>query len=209
MEQSETIPFTFGARLKITSDTDPVFKVQPTVVGIIGKDAILIRDPVFRKGEIAGKIGEEILCTYADDGCLYKFQSSLKQVLYEGVVGIDYPKKFETQQLRQNRRIKLRLAAESFVGEERKLLNVEVRDISETGCCLELPGLLPLAPGAPLSLTFHLPNDELIEYLESTVMNVRHMDIQKTTHVGVSFSGPNPEIEKIRKLLEMCSYFKV
>lgn len=207
MEHSEKIPFAFETPLNIKSITDPAFRVQLTVAGVISNDSILVRGPAFeREDQISGRIGEDILCTYVCEGCLYRFKSRFKQVLYKGLVSIEYPGKFETQQLRRQCRIKLNLPAETVIGGE-KSLHVEIRDISETGCRLKLPGLLPFAQGAPVFLTFRLPNEELIEYLECTIMNMRHAE--KTTHAGVGFSGPTSEVEKIRKFCEMCSYFKV
>lgn len=205
----ETIPFQLGSQIKLRSLTSPPREGKTRVVGILDGAAILVEDPVFEKGEqITGRIGGEIQCAFFLEGCVYKFRSRFGQVLINDVVCIDYPKHFESQQLRQHPRVKVNLETESVIGDDKKLINGDIRDISKGGCCMELPGIIPLTRGTPVRLTFQLPNEELIEDLECTVMNMRSSNSGKKTFIGLSFKAPKPEMAKVRKFCEMCMYFK-
>lgn len=204
------IPFQFGARIKLRSLTENDLKGQATVVGILEPNAILVETPVLEEGErINGRVGGDIYCAYFHEGRLFEFKSRFGQVLTDDIVCLDYPKNFEAQQLRKHPRIKVNLEAESVIGEDKMLMNGDIRDISEGGCCLELPLLIQITTGTPVSLTFQLPNEDLIEDMECAVMNVRFSQFEKKTYLGMSFAAPGSEIVKIRKFCEMCTYFKV
>jgi c-di-GMP-binding flagellar brake protein YcgR len=209
-EQEERIPFHLGAHIKLRSTAGTGHKAQTTVVGILENVAILVEDPVFEGEErITGRVGGDIFCAFFHEGCLYKFKTRFGQVLIHDIVCIDYPKHFEAQQLRKHHRIKVNLEAESGIGQDKKLMNGTIIDISKSGCCFELPGLVPFELGMPVVLTFQLPNEELVEDLECTVMNMHHFKAGKKTSAGMSFTAPKPEIAKVRKFCEMCMYFKV
>lgn len=209
-ELPEIIPFELGAQLKLRSVTGTVLKAQTPIVGILQNIAILVVDPVFEGEErITGRVGGDLYCAYFRDGCLYKFKSRFGQVLIHDIVCIDYPKVFDAQQLRRHHRIRVNLEAESAIGAEKKLMNGAITDISKGGCCMELPGLVPLTLGMPVDLTFQLPNEDLVEDLECTVMNMHSSKTGKKTFIGMSFTAPKPEIAKVRKFCEMCMYFKV
>jgi hypothetical protein len=208
-EIPEIIPFQLGSQLRLRSLGNSFVKAQTVVVGVLGQNIILVEDPVFEKDDrITGRVGGDILVGYFHEGYLYKFKSRFGQVLIDDIVCIDYPKQFETQKLRRHPRIRVHLEAESVIGEEGRLINGDIKDISKGGYCLELPGIIPLTIGTPVGITFQLPNEELIEDLEGTIMNMRQASVGKTTHIGVSFLGPKPEVAKIKKFCEMCMYFK-
>lgn len=210
MELPKKIPFQFGAKIGLRSPKDSGFDIQTTVVGVLYQVAILIQEPVLEnRDRDAGAIGGDLLCSYLDDGCLYTFKSRFGQAFSRDVVSIDYPARFLARQLRQHPRARVKLEAESVVGENAKFVCGEIKDISKGGCLLELPGVLQLAPGSPVGLSFRLPNEASVEYLECTMMNIRHEKRENRTRIGVSFSGPVNEIAKIEDLCEMCSYFTV
>lgn len=206
----ETIPFNFGTSLRIRSVEDPALKAQTTVVGILQNIAIIVEDPVFStEDRITGRVGGDILCAYLVNGCLFKFKSRFGQVLVEDFVCIDYPKSFEAQQLRMHPRIRVNLEVVSVIGKEGKLINGDIKDISEGGCRLRLPGVIPLTVGVPVCITFELPNDDSVENLECTIMNIRHIQEEKRTDLGLKFSGPDSELSVVKKFCEMCMYFRV
>ena len=208
--EQETIPFQLGGRIKLRTVGDNGLTTQTTVVGILDQIAILVEDPVFDNDDrISGRVGGEIYCVYFHEGYLYKFRSRFGQVLINDIVCMDYPKFFEAKQLRKHPRIRVNLETESVIGDERRLINGDIKDISKGGCCLELPGLFPLTAGTPVGLTFQLPNEELIQDLECTVMNMCSSESGKKTFVGLGFIGPKPEIAKINRFCEMCMYFRV
>lgn len=206
----EKIPFALGAHLRIRSIEDPTVKAQTTVVGVLPNIAVLVEDPVFTKEDrIAGRVGGDIVCAYFQDGCLFKFKSRFGLVLVDDFVCIDYPKSFEAQQLRAHPRIRVNLEVVSVIGKEGKLINGDIKDISEGGCLLHLPGVIPLTTGIPVCITFVLPNDDSVENLECIIMNIRHVQEEKRTDLGLKFCGPDTEVETVKKFCEMCMYFRV
>ncbi len=211
VEVLETIPLQLGASLRLWSLADTTFKAATTVVGVIPKVVIMVEDPVFAsQGErITGRVGGDILCSYFVDGCLYKFKSRFGQNLIHNIVCIDYPRNIEARELRMHPRIKVELEVVGSIGTEKRLINGTIRDISQGGCRLELPGLIPLVPKTPVCITFTLPNDELIDDLSCTVMNLEHVVAEKKTFTGLSFTGPDSELSKVIKFCEMCMYFRV
>ncbi len=207
----ETIPLQLGAVLWLRSLADPPLKVATTIVGVIPKFVIMVEDPVCNsQGErITGRVGGDILCSYFLDGCLYKFKSRFGQNLIHNVVCMDYPRNIEARELRMHPRVKVELEVVGSIGKDGRLMNGIIRDISQGGCCLELPGLVSLTPRTPVCTTFVLPNDESIEDLGCIIVNLRHVTGEKRTVIGLSFTGPESELSKVIKFCEMCRYFRV
>lgn len=207
----EIIPFQLGAHLKLRPLADPDSKGHTKVIGVVHKDVIMVEEPVFEvEGErISGRVGCDILCSYFVEGWLYRFKSRFGQGLAHNIVCIEYPRHIEAKNLRKHPRIKVNLEAMSLIGKDGRLINSIITDISKGGCCLELPGIIPLTPRIPVSLTFELPNDDQVEELSCTVMNLRHVPAEKKTITGVSFATPSEEIVKVIKFCEMCMYFRV
>ena len=163
-----------------------------------------------RHDRITGRIGGGIICAYfTDDGWLFKFKSRFGEIVLNEIVCLDYPKKFEARQLRAFPRIKVLLEAVSDIGNDHRLTHCNITDISEGGCCLELPCLIAPTTGTPIEVTFELPTDELIENLQCAVMNMCQDVDEKKTFVGLSFQKPDSWIQKIRKFCNMCYYFRV
>lgn len=209
-EKAEAIPFHLGSSIMLRSLSNNALKAKTRVVGVLENDAILIESPVF-KGEdsLSARVGSDVICIYFFEGCIYKFKTRLGQVLIKDIVCIDYPQHFEAEQLRKFARIAVHLEAEIVIGTEKLLINGDIRDISEGGCRLELHSLFPIEKGDTLEVTCELPNDQLIQDIKCTVMNMRYLPDGKRTEVGVSFSGPEGELEKVRRFCNMCMYFKV
>lgn len=209
-EPPKIIPFQLGAPLRLRSTSDPVVKAQTTVVGVLPRTAILVEEPIFsNEDRISGRVGGDILCAYMQDGCVYRFKSRFREVLIYDTVCIDYPKSFKADQLRMHPRVKVNLEAVSVIGEQQKLMNGEIKDISMGGCCLELPGVIPVSVGTTVIITFELPNDVCVEDLDCIIRNMHFSYEDKKTSIGLSFLGPIQETSKISKFCEMCSYFRI
>jgi c-di-GMP-binding flagellar brake protein YcgR len=207
----ESVPFILGTPLRIRSTADPALKTQALLVGVIPRLAILVENPVFSsEGErVTGRVGGDILCVYVHEGRLYRFKSRFGQSLIHNVVCIDYPRKIEMQNLRRYPRVKVELDTVGSIGKEGRLMNGSITDISQSGCCLELPGLILVEREMPVCATFELPNDDHIEDVSCTIVNIRKISSEKKTIVGMSFNGPESEIGKIKRFCEMCMYLKV
>lgn len=209
-ESLPKIPFQLGAPLKLSSVMKPTVKARTTVVGVLPGIAILVEEPSFSSEDrIAGRVGGDIFCVYFHDGCVYRFKSRFREVLIYDTVCIDYPKSFKTDQLRMHPRIKVNLEAVSVIGEQKRLMNGEIKDISIGGCCLELPGVIPVKVGTVVIITFELPNDVCVDDIECIVRNMSFLYEDKKTVMGLGFLGPIQETTKISKFCEMCSYFRL
>jgi len=207
----ECVPFILGTPLRIQSMEDPALKTQALLVGVIPRLAILIENPVFscESERMTARVGGNIQCAYFHEGGVYRFKSRFGQNLIYDVVCIDYPRKIEMRNLRRYPRIKVDLEVMGAIGKEGRLINGTIRDISQGGCCLELRGLILVERGIPVCATFVLPNDDEVEDISCTIMNLRSVSPEKKTIVGMSFNGPPSEMVKIKKFCEMCKYFKV
>lgn len=207
----EFVPFILGTTLRIRSIVDPALRGQTLLVGVIGRSVILVEKPMFssESERITGRVGGDILCIYQLDGTLYRFKSRFGQNLIHDVVCIDYPQKIEMRKLRRHPRVKVDLETVGAIGTDGRLINGSIIDISLGGCCLALPGLILLELGIPVCTTFVLPNDDHIENLRCTIMNIRHIFSEKRTFLGMSFNGPESELDKVTKFCEMCMYLKV
>jgi c-di-GMP-binding flagellar brake protein YcgR len=206
----QIIPFQFGASLMLKSLTNLAHKAKAKVLGVIPDDFIIIEKPVFAVNErLSASISGDFLCVYCHDGCVYKFRSRFREVPIKNIVCIEFPIHFEAQQLRKYPRVKVNLEAEIAVANSGQFLTGDITDISEGGCCLEFPSLIPVVKGAVLDINFTLPDNQMIEHMQCTVMNTNYSYAWRRTQFGVSFAGPGSEIDKIGNFCRMCSYFRV
>jgi c-di-GMP-binding flagellar brake protein YcgR len=210
VESPRNIPFQFGALLMLQSLTNLAHKAKTKVLGIIPEDCIIIEKPVFAVNErISAAISGDFQCAYFHEGCVYKFRSRFRDFPIEDVACIDFPVDFDARQLRQYPRIKVNLEAEIAVGNTGQLLNGDVMDISEGGCSVEFPSLIPAVKGTVMNINFTLPDNQSIEQMQCTVMNTCYSYAWRRTQFGLAFSGPETELDKIRRFCKMCSYFRV
>jgi hypothetical protein len=206
----QKIPFQFGASLMLQSLTNLAHKAKAKVLGIIPDDFIIIEKPVFAVNErLSAAISGDFNCTYFYEGCVYKFRSRFREVPIDNIVCIDFPVEFDAQQLRKYPRIKVNLEAEIAIGKTGQLLTGEIADISEGGCRLEFPSLIPVVKGSVMDISFTLPDNQSIEHVQCTVVSTNYSYAWRRTQFGLSFSGPDTEIDKIRNFCKMCSYFRV
>ncbi len=137
------IPFQLGVPLVVRSLSNLAHKAETKVVGVLENDFILVKEPVFDINErLSAAVGGALLCSYFHDGALYQFRTAFRNISLKNVVCMDYPDFFEGRQLRRYPRIKVNL--EVAVKMDSQTLNADIRDISEGGCCLELPSLIPV-----------------------------------------------------------------
>lgn len=210
VESLQNIPFQFGALLMLQSLTNLAHKAKAKVLGIIPEDCIIIEKPVFAVNErLSAAISGDFQCMYFHEGGVYKFRSRFRDFPIEDVACIEFPVEVDSRQLRQYPRIKVNLEAEIAIGNAGQLVNADVMDISEGGCSLEFPSLIPAVKGTVTHLNFTLPDNQSIKDIECTVMNTNYSYAWRRTQFGLGFLGPEAELDKIRKFSKMCSYFRV
>jgi len=209
-EQTEVrrkIPFELGATMVLRSLANTAHRAKTKIIGVIHHDIIMIENPVFEVNDrLSASVGD-FLCLYMLDGRVYKFTSRFHKDILKNIIAIEYPDYFEVQQLRKHPRVKVILEVEVTLGDRQ--FAGDIKDISEGGCGLELPSMVPVVKGTEMVLTFVLPDNQVIEGMRCTIMNMQYLYAWRKTHVGMSFLGPESELKKIQKFSQMCMYFRV
>jgi hypothetical protein len=202
------IPFQLGAEIVLRSPSSRSHRAKTKIVGVLEKEFILIETPVFSISDnITAIVEDDLVVTYLYEGYLFTFDSRINRELIKNIVCIDYPVTFQVEKLRDAPRIKVSLEAAVSVSDI-KLPGI-VKDLSDTGCLLEIPKIISLFKGLGFTLTFTLPNDQLVKDLQCRIVTVRYNQIYKKTDVAVMFLGPPEEIVKIQELVKFCMRFKV
>jgi c-di-GMP-binding flagellar brake protein YcgR len=206
----QNIPFQFGVSLTLQSLTNLAHKAGAKILGVIPGNLIIIDKPVFAVNErLTAAISGDFLCAYFHAGCMYKFRSRFRDFPLSDVASIEFPAEFDAKQLRRYPRIKVNLETEFTVGGAAQVLRGDIVDVSEGGCRLAFPSLIPAVKGTVMEVSFTLPDNQSIEHMQCTVMNTHYSYAWRRVKFGLSFSGPETELEKIRKFCKMCSYFRV
>jgi hypothetical protein len=202
------IPFQLGTEILLRSSSRPSHKTKSRIIGVLEKEFIMIEDPVFAISDnITAIVEDDFLVAYLYDGYLFTFRSRFNKKLIRNIVCIDYPEKFEVEQLRTESRVRVNLEAVLYMNELK--ISGLVKDISETGCSFELSKIISLFKGIGFIATFTLPNDQLIRDLQCMITAVKYNQIHRKTEIGVRYSGPAEEVTKIRELVHFCMRFKV
>ena len=210
LDSINKIPFQLGGMLIIKPGSNPAQTLKVKVVGAMENGFILAeRRTLEADDRLTTPIDGDASCSYLCEGILYKFRSNFHAPPFQNVVCLQYPSAFEPIQVRRYRRVKVNLEAESKKVEDEEIFNGEIKDISDGGCLVELAGLVKMLKGDMMEITFMLPDNQLVDGLQCTVVNVRYFDELQKTRFGLSFVEPETEIRKVREFCEMCLYLKV
>lgn len=202
------IPFQLGAELLLRSTSNRAHKTKSKIIGVLEKEFIMIERPVFTISDnITAVVEDDFMIAYVHDGYLFTFKSKFNRELIKNITCIDYPETFEAEQLRDAHRVKVSLQAAINISDV-KLPGI-VKDISETGCSVQIPKIISLFKGLACVLAFTLPNDQPIKDLQCKISSVKYNQIHKKTDIGVTFIGPPEEVAKICELVKFCMRFKV
>jgi c-di-GMP-binding flagellar brake protein YcgR len=206
------LPLQLDSELAIHSVSNVAHYARSKVLGVVHNDFIMIEEPVFTISDRLSAVVEgDYQCSFLQDGFLYKFMSRRRQVIMKNIVAIDYPGQFEIQQLRKHHRVKVNIATQFDIalGDATESVRGNMKDISEGGCLLILTRLSSYMKGSKASMTFTLPDDQVVKGLRCTLVNIHHFHIKRCTGIGLSFTGPDPELAKIQKFCCYCKRFRV
>lgn len=207
-QPSIKIPLKIDDAIVVRSLANMAHVARSRVIGVLRDKYILITEPAVNINErISAVIDEDILCSYFSDGCLYNFHSKYQKHLIDEIVCIEYPKEVEVRQVRKHRRIRVNIETECAVFGTTDLFIGEMADISLGGCRLVFNQRVPVAKGTDVSMTFYLPNEAFVSQLRAQVARIDRMKNSKTIEVGVTFTGPQSEIEKISNFCDFCMFF--
>ena len=199
------IPFQLNAEISLRSYSN--HRTKSKIIGVLENEFIMIENPVFSISDnITAIVEEDFTVAYLHDGYLFTFKSRFNRELVKNVICIDYPFTFEVEQLRDAPRIKVNLEAAANINDIK--LSGIVKDISETGCSVQLLKIISLFKGLGITLTFTLPNDQLVKDMQCVIYSIKYNQIHKKTDIGVTFSGPPAELDKVKSLVKFCMRFK-
>ncbi len=202
------IPFQLGAELLLRSTLNRAHKTKSKIIGVLEKEFIIIEKPIFTISDnITAVVEDDFMIAYLHDGYLFTFKSRFNRELIKNIICIDYPEAFEVEQLRDAHRVKVSLQATANISDIK--LPAVVKDISETGCSVQIPKIISLFKGLACMLAFTLPNDQTVKDLQCKVSSVKYNQIHKKTDIGITFLGPPEEVAKISELVKFCMRFKV
>ncbi|MFZ2446844.1 MAG: PilZ domain-containing protein [Syntrophobacteraceae bacterium] len=207
---SKKLPLQLNSTLILYSVTNSAHRAKTKVLGAVENDFIMVERPSFSISDRLSAVVEcDYMATYLHEGYLYRFRTRHREDLTKNIICLDYPRRIETIQLRKHRRIKVSVEAKFELNALEQPIRGFMKDISEGGCLLVLPAILHLAKGTPVLITFKLPDDQLVEKLQCTALNIQQVYIRQYTAIGMSFSGPPEELEKVRVFCEFCKRFRV
>jgi c-di-GMP-binding flagellar brake protein YcgR len=206
------LPLQLDSELAIHSASSSAHHARSKILGAVLNDFIMIEEPVFSISDrLAAVVEDDYVCSFCQEGFLYKFTSRRRQAIMRGIIAIDYPSEYEVRQLRKHHRVKVNIAAQLEVafGDEGEPIRGNMKDISDGGCLVVLPTIVSFMKGTPASLTFTLPDDQVVKALKCKVMNIHHSHIKRCTGIGLNFSEPETELGKVRKFCDFCKRFRV
>jgi c-di-GMP-binding flagellar brake protein YcgR len=204
------LPLEIDGELIIRSLENFAHKITTRIIGAVHGEYILIKEPILPINDRLSIVFEDdFMCAYFNSGYLYTFQSKHRNTLIGDLISIDYPYLTEIRQIRKYRRIKVNIETEVTSPELVSPLAGDMVDISEGGCCLVFPLSSRLAKGKDVYLQFHLPNDQKVKGLKARVMSIKCPKGADSIEVGLSFTGPPAESDKITDFCEFCMFFEL
>ena len=204
------VPFKIEAGLVVQSEKNKRLIARSRIIGALRGEFIMITEPTVQLSDrFSTVINENMQCFYLNKSGLYSFRSRYRKKLINDVICIEYPQKVQVRERRRDRRIKVNIEARFFLSDYVDLFYGVVTDISASGCRLTFKQRASISDGAEAVVTLRLPNEVLESKLEAKVLNVAHITKNKTTALGLSFTGPPDELSKVANFCEFCMIFEL
>jgi c-di-GMP-binding flagellar brake protein YcgR len=203
------LPLAIDSHIFLRSMEQKGIKAVSRVLGARHGDFILIEQPVFRVTDRFYATPEEFLCMFSDEGDVYHFQSRIQKTIDGGLTFIEYPGEFQVETTRKHHRIQVNIDVFISFQELKEQVKGMMKDISEGGSFVSLPVLIPVVKNTRCSIDLTLPDNQNITGLTALVRQVQFRKLRKTIDMGLEFTGPPSEIEKVRSFCNFCMFFKV
>jgi len=200
------IPFQLGSELVLRSNTDPTLKAKTTLYGVIPGKAIIFEEPLFSLDERFSGESECFTFGYMHGNYLYTFKSRYIIRMFKNVIGAEFPQEVRRFQIRSSTRIPVNIESEADLGTEFGTLPGRMDDISESGCRLQLPGLIRIQKGSKLSLSFKLPDGKVVDHMLCAVVKIKYFKEAEFTVIGIKFCGPEQTILTVQEFCRMALY---
>lgn len=215
------LPIIIDSEIFIRSVEEKGLQAKSKILGARHGDFILIEDPICHINErMTSTLEGNVICSFFYEGDIYRFPSKIQRVLGEGLTLIDYPPRFQVENVRKSHRIQVNMEVRfsienTLVGASavRKrpddVTKAVMVDVSEGGCYLVVPVLMHIVQNMTCRLDFVLPDNQKIMGLQGRVRNVQFFKMKKSTELGMQFLGPPEELAKIASFCQYCLFFKV
>ena len=194
----DNMPIPVDTELHLRSRDKEVPTVTVKILGARHGEFIIIDKPVHRISDrFSVEVEGDVMCWFSHEGVMYGFQSRIIEKLERHITLVDYPMLVQTRKIRKHHRIELAVPASLSVEGVKKAVKVSLEDISEGGCNLAVPSLVPVAQNIGCRLDFKLPEDQGAIAVKGEVQRVDYNQEKKTASLGVRFDGPPEELQKI------------
>ncbi|SFM46104.1 flagellar brake protein [Thermodesulforhabdus norvegica] len=205
------LPLYIGEEIVIQSlDKTMPHKARSKIIGARHGEFILVEEPVVAISDrLVALVEGPVNCWYIHEGTMYKFSSTIKEKIKDGITFLEYPERFEIEMLRKYPRITVNLETRSHLGKKREEYAGSIVDISSGGCRLEVETIVLVVKEDPVELSFDLPTGEPIRGIEGKVRSVKIDRVRRKTTIGIEFTGPEQLKKKIETFCHFCEYFRV
>jgi c-di-GMP-binding flagellar brake protein YcgR len=215
------LPIVIESEIFIRSVEQKNLHARSKILGARHGDFILIEDPICQINErLSAPLEGNVICSFFFEGDIYRFPSRKQRELGGGLTLLEYPTKFQVENVRKFHRIQVNIETHfcientltdaPLVQKRRdEVAKANLVDISEGGCYLIVPSLMHVIQNMFCKLDFILPDDQQVVGLQARVRNVQIMKLRKTTEIGLQFIGPPGELAKIASFCQYCLFFKV
>jgi c-di-GMP-binding flagellar brake protein YcgR len=204
------LPLYIERQLTIRSMSEKNLKANVRVLGARHGEIIIIDDPFCHLNErLSVPIEGDIMCQLFHEGDMYRFQSRVLRGLGEGITIIAYPERVVAEAIRRHHRIQVNIETRFRLEDTKEAYRVTMLDISEGGCFIVVPQLIHVMENALCHLKFSLPDKQKITDLAGRVRTMHFLALKRTTGLGLQFTGPPGEVNKVSAFCDYCMFFKV
>ncbi len=204
----EVLPVPVNAEIHLRSRDRRVPKVAVKILGARHGEFIMIDNPVARLNErFTIEIEGDVLCWFSHDGVIYGFQSKIQERLSRNMALLEYPLLVQTKKTRRHRRIRVDIEASLAVDGLRQAVRTIMEDVSEGGCNLSAPPLIPVTPGTDCKLDFALPDGQGVSALKCEIQRINQVKTRKVAKLGMRFVEPAEELLKVASFCRFRTLF--
>lgn len=204
------LPIPVNTEIHIRSRQKGTPKATTRILGARYGEFIIIDNPGVKINErFTIEFEGDVICWFFHDGITYGFQSRIREKLARNIALIDYPLLVEAQRIRKHQRIPLGIETSLAVDGMNGTIRGIMEDISEGGCNISVPFLIPAVEDTSCRLDFSLLDGQTVSSIKGTVQRINHVRHRKIVKLGVRFIGPSQEHIKIISFCRFRVLFKL
>lgn len=215
------LPIVIESEIYLRSMEQKNLQAKSKMLGARHGDFILVEDPICQINErLTSLLEGNVICSFFYEGDIYRFPSKIQRALGGGLTLIDYPTRFQVENVRKYHRVQVNIEtrfalentltnASAVQKRSDDIVKASMVDLSEGGCYLVIPSLMHVTQNMFCKLDFILPDNKHVACLQARVRSVQFFKLKKVTELGLQFIGPQGELAKIASFCQYCLFFKV